>query len=84
MVEAYRGGPCGQPMEARPTMCDLSRRQFLAVTSAAAAAGATVFDLPRVFAEGRAQTDSPFGGLPIVTILYSLFLLKKLKNAKSL
>lgn len=50
----------------------LSRRRF-AVLSAAAAAGAGLFDLPRVFAAANLQDKKdPFGGFPVGAQSYSL------------
>jgi sugar phosphate isomerase/epimerase len=50
----------------------LSRRRFLAL-SAAAAAGATWFDAPRVLmAAGLADTNDAFGGFPVGVQSYSL------------
>src|SRR5688500_13523685 len=50
----------------------LSRRRFLAV-SAAAAAGATLFDVPRVLqAAGLNLADDPWGGFPLGAQSYSL------------
>ena len=50
----------------------LSRRRFLAL-SAAAAAGATWFDAPRVLlAAGLADEKDPFGGFPVGVQSYSL------------
>ncbi len=50
-------------------MTPLSRRRFLALSSAAAA-GATLFDAPKVLA--AAHADDPFGGWPIGIQSYSL------------
>lgn len=51
---------------------NLSRRRFLAL-SAAAAAGATWFDAPRILeSTGRAQSGDRFGGFPIGVQSYSL------------
>lgn len=55
-------------MSAQPTL-SLSRRRFLAA-SAAAAAGATWFDVPRVL--GALAADDPFGGFPVGVQSYSL------------
>ena len=50
----------------------LTRRRFLAL-SAAAAAGATWFDAPRVLAAaGLADASDPFGGFPVGVQSYSL------------
>ena len=50
----------------------LPRRRFLAL-SAAAAAGATFFDAPRVLsAAGLNLADDPFGGFPLGVQSYSL------------
>jgi sugar phosphate isomerase/epimerase len=50
----------------------LSRRRFLAL-SAAAAAGATWFDAPRILAAANlADPKDPFGGLPVGVQSYSL------------
>ena len=50
----------------------LSRRRFLAL-SAAAAAGATWFDAPRILrAAGLADSNDPFGGFPVGVQSYSL------------
>ena len=50
----------------------LSRRRFLAL-SAAAAAGATFFDAPRVLsAAGLNVADDPWGGFPLGVQSYSL------------
>jgi sugar phosphate isomerase/epimerase len=50
----------------------LSRRRFLAL-SAAAAAGATLFDAPRILqAAGLADPKDPFGGFPVGVQSYSL------------
>lgn len=50
----------------------LSRRRFLAL-SAAAAAGATWFDAPRILrAAGLADSKDPFGGFPVGVQSYSL------------
>ncbi|MDX1946062.1 MAG: sugar phosphate isomerase/epimerase [Pirellulaceae bacterium] len=51
---------------------NLSRRRFLAISSAAAA-GASLFDLPGVLhAAGLADASDPFGGFPVGVQSYSL------------
>lgn len=51
---------------------NLSRRRLLAI-SAAAAAGATLFDIPQVLqAAGLADAKDPFGGFPVGVQSYSL------------
>jgi sugar phosphate isomerase/epimerase len=52
-------------------MPSLARRRFLAL-SAAAAAGATFFDAPRVLAVANLLADDPFGGFPVGAQSYSL------------
>jgi inosose dehydratase len=49
----------------------LSRRRFLAI-SAAAAAGATWFDIPQVLAKANLLADDPWGGFPLGAQSYSL------------
>src|SRR5439155_24382388 len=55
-----------------PMFASLSRRRFLTL-SAAAAAGATWFDDPRVLeAAGLADANDPWGGFPVGVQSYSL------------
>src|SRR5262245_27018920 len=55
-----------------PMFASLSRRRFLAL-SAAAAAGATWFDAPRVLqAANLADSKDAFGGFPVGVQSYSL------------
>jgi len=50
----------------------LSRRRFVAI-AAAAAAGATVFDVPAILrGRGLAADDDPYGGFPMGAQSYSL------------
>lgn len=52
-------------------MNHLSRRRFLAL-STAAAVGATWFDVPQVLAAANLNADDPFGGFPVGVQSYSL------------